>query len=121
MSITVPSAAISRAAAERQLAALLAGLYIEHSALVGRVAARNLRPADRHLVEDISQDVWLAAWRYLLRGNTIDRPAGLLATMARRRVVDHCRLARVRREVVTDTTCPVSVFAQAQVRELVAA
>ena len=48
----------------------------------------------------------MTVWQYVLRGNEITRPAGLLATMARHRVTDHYRSARVRREVPTDPTTP---------------
>ncbi|MCU1616533.1 MAG: hypothetical protein JWO98_4073, partial [Frankiales bacterium] len=43
-------------------------------------------------------------WTYTLRGNVIDSPAGLLGSMARHRVCDHYRSARVRREGVADFT-----------------
>ncbi|MFC9223181.1 RNA polymerase sigma factor [Streptomyces hygroscopicus] len=100
----------------------LAALVVAHTSTVQTVISRALRPEDRHLVEDLAQDVWLTAWQYLLRGNTITRPAGLLATMARHRVTDHYRSARVRREVSTDPTAygPLATAA-AGARELVAA
>lgn len=79
-------------------------LYREHAPMVTRVAARALRPHDRGLADDIAQDVWLDTWQHLLRGNEIDSPAGFLAMRARRRVVDHYRLARVRREEAFDYT-----------------
>ena len=106
---------------DQEQRAHLASLASTYQPLVRRVVARNLRPADAHLADDLAQDVWLTAWQYLLRGNTITRPAGLLSTMARRRVVDHYRSARVRREVLTDTISPTSGFARSQARELVAA
>ncbi|MGW1617450.1 RNA polymerase sigma factor, partial [Streptomyces sp. NPDC002285] len=46
--------------------------------------------------------MWLDAWQHLLRGNELDSPAGFLAMRARRRVIDHYRLARVRREEAVD-------------------
>lgn len=86
-----------------QLRIVLNGLAVEHQARVRRVVAGALRFEDQHLVDDIAQNVWLAAWQYLLRGNDVpSRPAAFLSAMARFRVIDHYRLARVRREVVTD-------------------
>lgn len=81
---------------------LLDGWYREHAAMVRRVVARSVRREDADLVEDLAQDVWVEAWQYLLRGNTVARPVGLLATMARSRVAAHYRSARVRREQATD-------------------
>lgn len=81
---------------------LLDALYREHAPMVLAVAARALRPGDRVLADDIAQDVWLDTWQHLLRGNDLRSPAGFLAMRARRRVVDHYRLARVRREESVD-------------------
>lgn len=80
----------------------LAALVRELSPMVRRVLAQRLGRPDWHLVDDFEQDVWLSAWQWLLRGNEIRRPAGLLAKMARCRVVDHYRSARARRELATD-------------------
>ncbi|MEU1276400.1 hypothetical protein [Streptomyces sp. NPDC005799] len=44
-----------------------------------------------------------SAWQHLLRGNALHNPAGFLAMRARRRAVDHYRLARVRREEPSTT------------------
>lgn len=98
----------------------LAALVVSHTSTVQAVIGRALRPEDRHLVDDLVQDVWLTAWQFLLRGNEITRPAGLLSTMARHRVTDHYRLARVRREVATDPTA-YGPLANAAARELVSA
>lgn len=80
----------------------LEALYREHAPMVLAVAARALRPGDRGLADDIAQDAWLDTWQHLLRGNTLRSPAGFLAMRARRRAVDHYRLARVRREEAVD-------------------
>jgi DNA-directed RNA polymerase specialized sigma24 family protein len=77
-------------------------LYLDQQDRVRYLVARALRPADQQLAEDLAQDVWVTYWQYILRGNTVDTPAALLATMARRRVCDHYRSARVRREGITD-------------------
>lgn len=81
---------------------LLADWFAEYASMVEAVVARTVRLGDRDLVEDLAQDVWLEAWQYLLRGNEVARPAGLLAMKARRRVYAHYASARVRRESATD-------------------
>ncbi|MFE6632601.1 RNA polymerase sigma factor [Streptomyces rochei] len=81
---------------------VLAGWFAEFAPMVEAVVARTVRLGDHDLVEDLAQDVWVEAWQYLLRGNEVERPAGLLAMKARRRVYAHYRLARVQREAVTD-------------------
>ncbi|MFJ5212783.1 RNA polymerase sigma factor [Streptomyces nigra] len=83
---------------------LLDALYHEHAPMVTRVAAQALRPHDQDLADDIAQGVWLDTWQHLLRGNQLHAPAGFLAMRARRRVVDHYRLARTRRETAVDYT-----------------
>lgn len=88
---------------------LLTALYTDYAPLVIRTAARELRPDDRDLVDDLAQDVWLDTWRHLLRGNKVHHPAGFLATRTRRRAIDHYRLARVRREQATDYTDDVAL------------
>ncbi|MFF7366038.1 sigma-70 family RNA polymerase sigma factor [Streptomyces sp. NPDC008125] len=88
--------------ADAELRELLAGWVAEYGVMVGRVVARSVRREDLHLVDDLTQDVWVEAWQYLLRGNHVQRPAGLLAVMARSRVCGHYRSARTRREVATD-------------------
>ncbi|RPK77829.1 sigma factor [Streptomyces sp. ADI98-10] len=76
--------------------------FREFAPMVRRVVARSVRREDVDLVDDLAQDVWVQAWQYLLRGNEVARPAGLLAVMARSRVCGHYRSARVRREQATD-------------------
>lgn len=101
-------------------AAAFTALYTEHATRVRRLVLAELRSGDTAQADDITQDVFLALWRYLQRGEQIARPAGLLATMARHRVIDHYRLARVRRELPTDPTA-YGAFDRAAVRELVTA
>jgi RNA polymerase sigma factor (sigma-70 family) len=96
-----------------------AALYAEHAPRIRRVLLTELRPADHHTADDLTQEVFLALWVYLRRGDRITRPAGLLTVMARHKVIDHYRSARVRREVSTDPTTR-GVLDQAA-RELVAA
>ncbi|MFD3923898.1 RNA polymerase sigma factor [Streptomyces sp. NPDC058595] len=86
-----------------ELRALLDGWFREYAPMVRRVVARNVfRHDDEHLVDDLAQDVWVEAWQYLLRGNEVRKPHGLLALMARTRVCRHYQSARVRREAVAD-------------------
>ncbi|MBV9026054.1 MAG: sigma-70 family RNA polymerase sigma factor [Streptomycetaceae bacterium] len=101
----------------------VAALYVEHADRVRRIVAAGLRPADLDQADDLAQDVWLTLWQYVLRGNVIDRPAGLLSAMARHRVTDHYRSARVRREIAVDPTTPAGLggLDRAVRRELVAA
>ncbi|MGW6310198.1 RNA polymerase sigma factor [Streptomyces niveus] len=82
---------------------LLDGWVREYGPMVRRVVARNVfRHDDEHLVDDLVQDVWLEAWQYLLRGNEVRKPNGLLALMARTRVCRYYQSARVRREQAVD-------------------
>ncbi|WP_050495375.1 sigma factor [Streptomyces sp. NRRL F-5702] len=88
--------------ADAVLRVQLDGWFREFGPMVRRVVARSARREDVDLVEDLAQDVWVEAWQYLLRGNDVQRPAGLLAVMARSRVSAHYRSARVRREQAVD-------------------
>ncbi|MFG3399161.1 sigma factor [Streptomyces parvus] len=88
--------------ADAVLRVQLDGWFREYAPMVRRVVARAVRREDAGLVDDLAQDVWVEAWQYLLRGNDVVRPAGLLAVMARSRVSAHYRSARVRRETLTD-------------------
>lgn len=81
---------------------LLGDWFAQYAPMVEAVVARSVRLGDRDLVEDLAQDVWVEAWQYLLRGNEVARPAGLLAAMARSRVRAHYASARARREVLAD-------------------
>ena len=55
------------------------------------------------LTDDMSQDAWLEVWRslHMLRADD-DRAFGWLATIARRVICRHFRLARSTREEATD-------------------
>ncbi|GAA4630089.1 hypothetical protein GCM10023196_054010 [Actinoallomurus vinaceus] len=88
-------------------------LYTEQAERIRRIIAAQLKPADKHVADDLAQEVWLGFWRTQLRGTDVTCPAALLATMARRRVVDHYRLARVRREVCCED---MGVYAEGAAR-----
>lgn len=109
-------------------------LYLDHGDRIRQQVVALLRPADQHLADDLAQDVWLTLWQYVLRGNTITRPGGLLCTMARHRVADHYRAAHTRRSAPADfadtfearrlpaaPSAESEALAVAAVRELVAA
>lgn len=76
-------------------------LFTEQAPRIRRLILADLRTADHADADDLTQDVFLAFWRYLEAGQQIARPAGLLTVMARHRVVDHYRAARAR-EQATD-------------------
>jgi DNA-directed RNA polymerase specialized sigma24 family protein len=87
---------------DQALAADLTEIYANQQSRVLRIVTRALRVEDQGQAEDLAQDVWLMVWQYLLRGNTIRHAPGLLSVLARRRVYSYYRLARVRREQVTE-------------------
>ncbi|MFG3242156.1 RNA polymerase sigma factor [Streptomyces sp. NPDC048157] len=62
--------------------------------------ANRLPRRDHHLAEDIASEVFVSLWKsYYAQGNTVnEKPWGLLATIAKRRMCDHFRLARNTRE-----------------------
>ncbi|MFH8530540.1 sigma factor [Streptomyces tendae] len=72
----------------------------------GYIAAR-LPRRDSQLAEDLAAEVFTSLWRTHFapgRTVTVDHPWGLLATIARRRMADHFRLARNTREMTSDMT-----------------
>jgi DNA-directed RNA polymerase specialized sigma24 family protein len=71
----------------------------------GYIAAR-LPRRDSQLAEDLAAEVFTSLWRTHFapgRDVGVTHPWGLLATIARRRMADHFRLARNVRETATDT------------------
>lgn len=73
------------------------------SAYVAAILSRTYRRTDYHLVQDLTQDTWVAAWKGLhtLRASD-DRAFGWLATIARREVGAYFRRARATREAAVD-------------------
>ena len=73
------------------------------SAYVAAILSRTYRRTDYHLVQDLTQDTWVAAWKGLhtLRASD-DRAFGWLATIARREVGAYFRRARVTREAAVN-------------------
>jgi RNA polymerase sigma factor (sigma-70 family) len=111
--IAAPSGAIT--------AETFTALFATHAPRVRRQVLAGLRFGDAAQADDLVQDIFLALWRYMQRGDRIGNPAGLLTVMARRRVIDHYRLARVRREVPTDYSVSERKRDARAIRELVAA
>jgi DNA-directed RNA polymerase specialized sigma24 family protein len=70
----------------------------------GWIANRLPRP-DSQLAEDLAAETFISVWRsYTTAGRTIgDKPFGLLAAIASRRISDHYRLCRNQRETAVDT------------------
>lgn len=63
---------------------LFTGLYAEHALLVTRTASEALHSDHYDLVDDVTQDVWLNVWQYLLDGNEVHHPAEFLTARTRR-------------------------------------
>lgn len=81
-------------------------LYIAFRPRIEGYIANRLPRRDSQLAEDITSEVFLSLWRsHYAPGRQVDvqRPWGLLATVASRRIADHFRLARNVRETPTDT------------------
>lgn len=81
-------------------AARLDVLFREHNAFVVRLATAQLGDADR--AQDVAQSAWLSVIPLLVREDAVFSPRALLATVVRRRVIDHQRVAAVRRERPAD-------------------
>jgi DNA-directed RNA polymerase specialized sigma24 family protein len=60
----------------------------EYAPLVRRIVVRRVPP---DAVDDVCQEVWLAAWRTYLTAEAIESPAALLTTIALRRAADWVR------------------------------
>jgi RNA polymerase sigma factor (sigma-70 family) len=77
-------------------------LYTIYGRRVRSYIAAYLGRPDYHLTEDLSQETWLEVWKSLAKLRAADDKAfGWLATIARRVVIHHFRLAR-NREKPTD-------------------
>lgn len=94
-----------RPAVEQQAAAeTFTTLYATYRPRVEAYITNRLPWSDRQLAEDIASEVFLSVWRtHFTAGRAVERPMGLLATVARRRICDHYRLARSTRETAADT------------------
>ncbi|MGK5533425.1 RNA polymerase sigma factor [Streptomyces sp. URMC 129] len=87
--------------AERFAAVFAAHQPRVHSFILAKIGGR-----DWHLAEDLTSETFLELYRsYTARGRALDdRVVGLLATIARRVIAHHFRLARNTREVAADFT-----------------
>jgi DNA-directed RNA polymerase specialized sigma24 family protein len=81
-----------------------AALYSDYRTRVEAYIVTRLPRPDRQLAEDLATETFLSLWKHLQAGQVIERPFGLLATMAARRVYDHYRKASNVRETAMDTT-----------------
>lgn len=81
-------------------AARLDALFRQYRDFVLRLAVAQLHDADG--AEDLAQTVWLSIIPTLVRGETIAHPHAFLATVVRRRAINHRVSAPVRRERAED-------------------
>jgi DNA-directed RNA polymerase specialized sigma24 family protein len=81
---------------------LFTELYNRHFPMVRRIAADRMRPADVDLAEDFAQEAFLNLWSMMANGVSVLYPAALLRLIVKRRVADHYRRARTRRERAAD-------------------
>ncbi|MFI9059821.1 RNA polymerase sigma factor [Streptomyces anulatus] len=83
----------------------VATLYATHRARITRMLLGEVRGADQHLAEDLTQETFIAAWQDLdqLRATTEPQTIAWLTTIARRTAVHHYRAKRNTREYPADT------------------
>jgi DNA-directed RNA polymerase specialized sigma24 family protein len=63
-------------------------LYAVHALLVAETAAKALHPSFHHLIDDVTQNVWLSVWQHLLGGHEVHHPKGFLAARTRSLALD---------------------------------
>ncbi|MFC8724280.1 RNA polymerase sigma factor [Streptomyces bacillaris] len=83
----------------------LAALYAAHRGRIARLLVGEVRNADRHLAEDLTQETFIAAWLDLdqMRATTEPQTAAWLTTIARRIAGHHYRVKRNTCEFPADT------------------
>lgn len=88
-----------------QAADRLATLYATHHSHITHLLVGEVRHADRHLAEDLTQEAFINAWLDLdqLRATSEAQTFAWLRTIARRTAVHHYRLKRNGSECPTDT------------------
>ncbi|MEU1421497.1 sigma factor [Kitasatospora sp. NPDC005751] len=69
-------------------------IYRAHSRQITTHIAANLYRTDRHLAEDLTAETFLRLWRAITDGLQIERPRGILNTIAGRVIADHFRRPR---------------------------
>lgn len=82
-------------------------LYAAYRLKVEGYIATRLPRRDTQLAEDLAAEVFTSLWRSHYapgRDTDVRHPWGRLATIARRRIADHFRLARNHRETAADMT-----------------
>jgi DNA-directed RNA polymerase specialized sigma24 family protein len=85
--------------------ARFADIYTAYRARVAAYIAPQTRGNDRHLVEDLTSETFIRAWRALpqLQADDDTKLFAWLATIARHAVADYYRVARNVREIPADT------------------
>ncbi|MFJ2579993.1 RNA polymerase sigma factor [Kitasatospora aureofaciens] len=78
-------------------------IYRTHSRQMTTHIAANLYRTDRHLAEDLTAETFLRLWRAINDGLKIERPRGILNTIASRVIADHFR-RRSSHETAADFT-----------------
>lgn len=68
-------------------------IYRDHSRQITLYIAAHLHRTDRHLAEDLTSETFLRLWRSLVGGLVVERPRGILNTIANHVITDHFRLA----------------------------
>ncbi|MGW2539448.1 RNA polymerase sigma factor [Kitasatospora sp. NPDC001574] len=66
-------------------------IYRAHSRQITTYIAANLYRTDRHLAEDLAAETFLRLWRAITDGLQVERPRGILNTIASRVIADHFR------------------------------
>jgi DNA-directed RNA polymerase specialized sigma24 family protein len=82
---------------------LFTAVYREYAPMVRRIILSKLARADYDLADDLTQNTFLALFRYRNRLDLDRDPGGLLNVMAKQSVSHHFRAMRNTREVPSDT------------------
>lgn len=95
--------AARRGTPSEQLDELFTATYAKHLPMVRATIAARLDASDKHLVDDLAQNTFLAFYRYLARLDGGRDFGGLLRVMARQSISHHFGVMRNTREKATDT------------------
>ncbi|PJN22402.1 RNA polymerase sigma factor [Kitasatospora sp. CB02891] len=75
-------------------------IYRDHSRQITLYIAMHLHRTDRHLAEDLTSETFIRLWRSITTGLEIERPRGILNTIAAHVIADHFRRASSREQPV---------------------
>jgi DNA-directed RNA polymerase specialized sigma24 family protein len=94
-----------RSTPAQQLNDRFATIYATHRERITALVLREVRGNDHHLAEDLAATTFFHAWLDLhkCKATTDAQTFAWLATMARRTVMQHYRVARNTREIPADT------------------